>query len=186
MPPGAGCSCRPGAAPPLLADFRSPGNASQITPGGDNGYAWFGIVIFGVHVLTWIVAVILAFVASGSVSNHAGASDDAKMIALFTAIAEIVTVVFILTHALFARKEDKVIAPLLTVFVLFGVIVSNGYGFVTAAHSLNLATGDSPFGIALGSLIVCNLASAMAMSFLLLWQSYGNLAGFLLPAESYA
>lgn len=157
-----------------------------ITPGGDGDYACFGVTIFALHVITWLVAIILSFVASGEISNHAGASDDTKMIALFTAIAEIVSVLFVITHSLFARKEDKVVAPLLTMLVLFALFVCNGYGFITAAQSLNLTTGGSPFGIALGSLIVCNLASAMAVSFLLLWQSHGNLEGFLMPANSYA
>ena len=116
------------------------------------------MMIIGVHVVSWIVAIVLSFMANGEYRDLATAKDPAKGMMLFQCIMSIVSLLGAAAHASFMKKPG----PIVGVFLLASVI------FTTVLSGANLAVSvvdSSVYNMALFACIFVTLSSCMVISF---------------------
>lgn len=144
------------------------------TPGGKK---WKGVVVGLLHLVTWLAAMILVLAgAQTELNKHHEATEHAKTLTWMYGFLVIGIIATIVAHASVARREDKFMAPLLSVVLLFLVGWTNLCGAALLGYSISLKS-MTLFNMYLVSNILVALASAMVVAFYVLWQTHGTYGG---------
>lgn len=160
---------------PNMADGKFDGMDRTVFTVG--GKSWKGITIALVHLLTWIGAMVTALAGGQEeLKKQTAATEVAKTLSWMYGFLVIGILSTVVAHASVARREDKFVAPLMSVMLLFLVGWTNLCGAALLAYSIMIGN-NTLFTVYLVSNILTALGSAMVAAFYVLWQTHGTYGG---------
>ena len=137
------------------------------------GMTSWGLFVALLHVVTWVIAFVMAILAHMEMDNTDSVSESAKGLSLGYSTLIWGIVVMVLLHAALAVPTDMLLAPLLSVVLLFMIMIENAMGAALLCYSLTLKNGYL-YGLVVAANVFVNLGSAMVVAFYVLWSHRGN------------
>lgn len=147
------------------------GGTYDVTVVSFGGASPLGIGIAGLHVVTWIAAIVLSFIARFG-GNLDSSSDTVKLMSLVQAICALLSFVATALHSAFVDKDFRT-APLSGVFLLFVILFTILLSGANLAVTALMTTSDAYNMQVFASLLVV-LASSMVISFYINFTHLGK------------
>lgn len=173
----------------------SPIETTVLTIGGGHRKS---VPVAILHVMTWVAALLVTLIGTyaeldelskppkvHNTTNHttnAATQDEfmkppqaIKELTLAYGLAILAVLVLVLVHTALAEKDDKWLAPLISMVLLFVVIFENIIGCAVLTYTVTSGLSDRLISSAIASSGLVALGSAMIIAFYVNWSHKGDL-----------